>query len=419
MPTFRAPDRRGWYCCAASMLAAGLLLAAAWSPPTTGRLLWGGYRLPVVVAVAGLLWLALMGALAARSRLWLLRALLGTAAAAVTWVFAEAVNAVVQAVPARAAASPLGGTPLRSVDMHGSTPPDIAHVWGLPCEPYRFHFQTNAWGFRNVPDRQQADVLCLGDSLLVAIQLPMELTTTGLLEQRLQRPVANVCLVGKAPQEMLTYFDALALALDLHGRVVLQFVCEDNDLLDSLALANGASSSSAGSSWRHSLFHEMVLNLQRWTQPVVAEARRRTGRFRGQDVMFLWHHRPSPELDEQIPVICEALARFAAGVRQRGAHYGVVIVPSKLRIVGPACELPDDFEFLPIEAHCSRLHDALLEWGRNADVPVLSLDDVLRQVLARGELPWLTDDTHLSAPGHAAVVNAILAWEWFRSATSR
>jgi hypothetical protein len=402
-------------CSAVAVLVAVVLMFVSWQPPTSGRLLFGGYRLLAFLAILGALWFAAFAAAAARSRLGLLRAMLVTFAAGGTWVVLELGNAVVQAVAGGGPPpGPVGGDPLPNADLAGQTPPDIAHAYGLPCAPYAFRFQTNAWGMRNPPDRSGGAVYCLGDSLVVAIQLPWAETTTGLLERGIAQPVANVCLIGKSPQEMHAVFDGLAL--DVRDRVVLQFVCEDNDLLDSASfVAGGTAAAPPPSLWQRSLTQRGVLALQRWTQPVVAEAGRRRARWRDQDVLFLWHHPGTAAIDAQVPVVCDALQRFGASVRARGGHFGVVLVPAKLRVVGPACELPPEFEFAPIAAHCNRLEPALQAWSATSGVPVLTLTAALQAVLARGELPWLTDDTHLSAAGHAAAADAIQQWPWFRS----
>ncbi len=414
-PTAQPRSRRRAIAVAASAMLAGVAIAiVSWQPPETGRLLFGGYRLPAFAAIAACALIAVVAGVAAVSGRAAARVALALAAATVAWVLAEL---AVLLLSRHAEPAPvLGAAPLPGANLHGDTPPDIAIRWGLPHEPYRYHFRTNAWGCRNEPGRTTADVHCLGDSLLVAIQLPFEQTIPVLLERALARPVGNVSLIGKAVQEVQDLWRGLAL--DVRGRVVLQFVCEDNDLLDSLRVG-AAGEAPRASAWDRSLARRVVLALQQLTQPVVAEAARRTADFHGTPVRFLWFHEPRPEIERQVPIVLDALRTFGAEVTAAGGHYGVVLIPAKLRVVAPACALPADFEFTPVANHVSPLPAALAQWSRTTGIPVLSPEPQLTALLAARRLPWLPDDTHLTADGHRAVAEAIAAWPWLRTVLAR
>ena len=310
----------------------------------------------------------------------------------------------------------LGAERLPNVNIRGKTPPDIAFAWGLPLTEYDFHYQTNAWGFRNPPDLQDADLICVGDSLLVAIQHPYVATIPGLLAKSLARPTGNVSLIAKSIQEMQQVFRDLDL--DLEGRVVLQFVCEDNDLGDSLGLATKDARHQL-SVWQRTLLYRSILLAQKVTQPEVAQASRRQGSYAEGPVSFFFHHQSSPELDAQVPVVLDELRSFARYVTDRGGAFGVVLIPAKLRVLGAQCQLPADFEFAPVTDFVSPLPTALAVFAKREGVPYLSAEPALTQLAQQGELPWIRDDTHLSAAGHRVVADALAKWPWLRDALNR
>src|SRR5262249_8933918 len=146
----------------------------------------------------------------------------------------------------------LGEQPLPHCDADGETVADTAAAFGLPCRPIRFHYTTNARGYRNPPDRDAGDVYCLGDSCLVGPALDWPDTLVHRLEQQLSRPCVNVALIGLAPQEVQAEFARAVAGQDLRGRVVLQFLCEDNDLLDSARVTGAAGPARAPSIWQRS-----------------------------------------------------------------------------------------------------------------------------------------------------------------------
>jgi hypothetical protein len=397
------------------LVGAAAWLYATWSPPLTGRLLFGGVRGRDAVLAAGCAWLAGFLVAASRGKRSGFRWLLASMACAGTWLAAEVVALALSSnTPAPPA---IGWQREPDLDLRGETPPDIAHAWGLPHRPFSFHYQTNSWGYRNPKDRTAADVFCLGDSLLVAIQLPFSETIPGRLEAAIGRPVGNVCLIDKSPQELHECLRELP-GLDLRGRMVVQFLCEDNDLRDSRSRAIGIKGRTQTSLADRTLGKRLLIALQRATQPEVAEARLHHGTWQGHDVWFFWKYDREPELEAQVPVILQSLTEFAQWVRDRGGRYGIVSIPQKLRVLGPFCGFPADSVVTPVQDHLTTLPEALREWSRRTGVPCLDAEPALTAVAERGELPWFGDDTHLTAAGHAAVTDAVLAWDWFRTAVA-
>lgn len=389
-----------------------VLLVLRYEPPQFGRRLFGGLRAGDVVLALALAGLSGLLLLWCASRVAAQRVALAMLATGVAWLGAEVVH--IGLYDPVSAKDTLGRHRMPHADVHGHTPPDIAWAWGLPCEQIPFHFTTNAAGHRNPPDRDRGDVYCLGDSCLVGALLPWPATVTARLEQAIGRSCVNVALIGLAPQEAQAEFLALEPVPDLQGRLVLQFLCEDNDLLDSRALRQPAAAPAQTSLWSRTLIERTILALQAWTQPEVAEARRRTGRFGDQDVRFLWRHEPDSVLEQEVAVILSALESFARQVTDRGGAYGVVLIPTKLRALGPHCSFPPDTDLAPAERACSPLAAPLAAWSHRTGIAVLDLQDDLSAAAAAGRLTWFSDDTHWNATGAEVAAHAVAAWGFVR-----
>jgi hypothetical protein len=376
-----------------------LLAAAAWlwcraEPPSIGRALFGLWRVRDAVVVLTCAWLAVFAFARRRGRM---RLVLATFAAGFAWLLAEAAAFVL--LPA----SPppvLGSVRLPNAAIDVETVPDTTFAFGLPAETVRFRFETNVHGHRNPPDRTRGDVWCVGDSYLVAPLLEWQDGVVAQLERRLGRPCINVALIGLAPQEAQQEFEHASRGADLTGCTVLQFLCEDNDLLDSARVA--AAVPPAPPPWRQRALVSLLIDaLQRWTQPVRNEAARRTGDYRGTPVRFLWRHERGSDVEQQVPVIERALDDFRARVEARGARFAVVLIPQKLRVLGPACTFPPESDLVPLDRCASPLPEALARWSERTRVPFLDLGPPLRFAAEAGTLVWFPDDTHWNAAGAA------------------
>jgi len=386
---------------------AWLVLRAA--PPPVGRALFGLWRVPDVALAAALLIVAALAS--CRSRRAKLRLATAAASATLVWFTVEVVFVTCVGV---AAPKILGKDRLPSCDLKGETVPDVAARFGLPCRSIPFHYTTNARGYRNLPEREAADVYCVGDSYLVSALLAWPETPVQQLEHLSRRRCVSAALIGLSPQEAQAEFAHAAAGLDLHGCVVLQFLCEDNDLIDS-ARFTAAAAAPRRSLYERSLLCRLVNALQQLTQPVVAEAGRRTAFFDDTPVLFLWHHQQGDPCEQQWPNIERSLDEFRAAVEARGGSFGVVLIPQKLRVLGPFCTYPQGNDLLPLAAHLTPMPERLAEWSRRTGGEVLDLTDALQAAARAGHLVWLADDTHWNAAGAATAAAAVASWPWFCS----
>ena len=176
----------------------------------------------------------------------------------------------------------------------------------------------------------------------------------------------------------------------------------------------GPGAASTPSLWERSLLHRLVEVLQRRTQPVVAESGRRTAFFGDTPVRFFWLHHRGADCEQQWANIERSLDQFRAAVAAAGGAFGVVLIPQKLRVLGPYCRFPPGSDLLPLADRLTPMPGQLAEWSRHAGVAVLDLTGALQAAAANGTLVWLADDTHWNAAGAATAAGAVAAWPWLR-----
>ena len=228
-----------------SLILSAVLVAAAvaWLATQTSeltadassRLFFGLWKTRNLAVGAGLLWLALFVLIATRSRRALRGFLTAHCVFGLCWIGLEGAGAA-GVIDYRAALNPvpkgkLGTVPVPRADVRGVTREDLASAWGHPSEEIPFHFMTDSRGFRNHVDHEEADLYCLGDSFLVGGLVGWEDTLTARLEGALGRPVSSLALNGLSPQEEIGLFRESGV--DASGKLIIQFLFEGNDLLDS------------------------------------------------------------------------------------------------------------------------------------------------------------------------------------------
>jgi hypothetical protein len=402
----------GALACAAA--AAAVLWVGAEPGGSDGRLFFGLWRTRHLGVAGGLAGLGLALACAWISR----RALFAFASAAllagVTGAILEAAGqlglvdyAALLGNRAELQSNAVGSEPQPHLDVEGVTFQDTATAWGLASDPVPFRYRTDARGFRNAHDRDAGDVYLLGDSVVVAGLVPFDETLTARLEAALDRPVVNVALIGIGPERQHALFREAGLPVE--RRLVLQLLFEGNDLIDP-APGEAAPEPGLGERLRRRSFTaQLVLAAQRWTQPVVGLARRRTCRIAGRDYAFHWAFQSWAGLEHRQAPVLEAMARFGREVEAAGGRYGVVFVPSKLRVLGPACErwpagsdLVDAWDANPLRATAHA-------WAESQGIALVDLTGPLRAAARAGRVPWFWGDTHWNATGHAVAARALLA----------
>lgn len=410
-------------------------LAAVWlwfstsPPPMEGhaRQFFGAWRTRNFGVALFLVWLAVLAPFALGSRRAWMRFVLVHAVVAAAWILLE-IAGILGIVAwhdmfAGRGLEQMGTRAVPEVDESGVTFEDLSRSWGFTSPPIPFHFRTDRHGFRNEPDRESADVYLLGDSFLVAGLLPHEKILSAALEGRLSRPVMNVALIGLSPQAERDLL--LASGVPLDGRLVLQFVFEGNDLLDSAAYRGlrKPEEEKEPAMLERTLLNSLVVRLQLLTQPHPAYAARRTGRIGDREYRFGWIRSSFDGWEGEMQPIADVLAELAANVRGAGGTYAVVLIPSKLRVLGPYCTWPEGSELSDYARHCSPLPEFLRTWSGRSGIPFLDLTPALSAAVREKTVPWFEGDTHWNEIGHRVAAEAIAAWpiveEWARTAPRR
>lgn len=316
----------------------------------------------------------------------------------------------------------LGGTTLGSfgferqpyVDVAGESHEDAAHRWGLPTEAIAFSFKTDRYGFRNQHDRSESDIYLLGGSFLVGGLVPVDELLSARLERATAHKVMNLALLSLSLQAEADLLDDLDLPL--RDRLVVQFVFEGNDLLDSRDYRRAADLAEAGppernSLWDRSLSHKLVRVVQRLTNPVAPEGLRQVGFVGGRLYTFLWTSLSFAGLEDQIPYALAAAESVRDHVSGRGGRYVAVFIPSKLRVLGPLASWPAGSILKDYSRHLNdEMRSAVVRWAGWSDVPLLDLTKALSESARAGRIPWFPGDTHWNAIGHEVAAAQLAQW---------
>ncbi len=305
--------------------------------------------------------------------------------------------------------SHLGVTPMARMDTQVTSYQDIVSGWGMTSEPIEFHFRTDKAGYRNSQDRESADVYIVGDSIVLGPLVSNEETVSQQLESMINKRVMQVALIDKAPQEMQRKFAGLNLPLD--DSVVLQFVFEGNDLLDSATKERPASEDNGAQNFTkyRSLLNRLLVLLQKITQPVAGEAALKSCDVDNQFVAFGWTQSSYLGLEDEIERITDSLDSFAEKIRGSGGSFAVVFVPAKIRVLGPLCDFPQKSLISDYAQQYGELRERMLSWSQQTGIPVIDLTKPLGEV-AGMDLPWFYGDTHWNVLGHRIAAERIAEW---------
>lgn len=247
----------------------------------------------------------------------------------------------------------------------------------------------------------------LGDSILVSILLPFEETVTGQVDEALDEAVANLALIGIGPQRQLEVLkESLRKPV---GKRVVQFVFEGNDLLDSRAYRQRGNTVS--DLWLRSFLFQLMLGIQRWSDPIDPVAHKQMGSINGNEYAFGWDRRSFDGLEDEIQNLQRTLEETRRFVEQGGGTYAVVFIPGKIRVIGHLCDFPKTSNLLPVEAQLNPLRGALNDWADRQKAPLLDLTDLLTQSAEDGDIPFFPGDTHLNSTGHVVMSKSLLAWK--------
>ncbi len=305
--------------------------------------------------------------------------------------------------PERAVSRGPGWTLQPDASVEGETYQDAATRFGVDHAPILFEFKTDQFGFRN-SDNAKADIIILGDSIVLGALVPKTLTVDSIVAEALKTPVAQAALLGISIQrqhEML-----LESGIPLDGRRVVQFFFEGNDLLDSFGYRNAEVDRTAAANQR-SLLKLIWSPLVRLTS--------RPGDYSScnigdQTYYFIWARNSFEGRMDEFGPISASILTFKQRIEDVGGEYALVFVPTKYRVLHKQCEFPESSLISDPNEQLSDLPNTVRNWAEAAGIDFLDLTDALQSRAAAGMSPWFWGDTHWNVDGHMIAGEAIADW---------
>jgi hypothetical protein len=265
-------------------------------------------------------------------------------------------------------------------------------------------------------------IVLLGDSLVLAVQVPFAHTFGELLEKQLNAEpspyryrVINAGVQGYGPVEEVHFFESVAATLQ--PDLVIETIFVGNDAEEAVRTggrltAGGASPPPTAmpdtlrSQFRRLVRRSMVLQLLRLR---VVSA---TDRFRGllatpEPPLQSYAARPAPRIDEGLAITRECVRRIAAVASAHGASTAVALMPARFQV--------DDADYgrlkeavtaaggeLQRDAASQRFDAALAQ----LPLPRVDLLPALRRALPGPDL-FFQETVHLTPRGHTVVADAL------------
>jgi len=264
-------------------------------------------------------------------------------------------------------------------------------------------------------------IVVLGDSLVMSIQVPLEVTFCKRLEERLNRDpeagpyhyrVINAGVQGYGPVQEWLFFENVARAFQSDVVLVALFVGNDAlEAADSASSLDARRTTAADArrnvyaSIRRVVRRSMVLQIARLRMMALADRLGRTPTLERALTTYL----PSapPDVVRGLEVTRDSVSRIAALAAKDGAKTGVVLLPARFQL--------DDEDFGNLEAAAEQsgqtlVRDAATERFKAAleglPVPLMDALPALRAASPRSGI-FYKDTIHLTPRGHQVLAEAL------------
>ena len=291
----------------------------------------------------------------------------------------------------------------------GETFQDIATRVGLPNDPISFKYSTDRYGFRN-PSDAPANIIVLGDSIVLGAQVARSKTVDAVLQKLLDRSVMQVALLGLSIQAQHDLL--LNSGIDLSNKTVVQFFFEGNDLLDSASYrARKAQKGTVAKAAPRSFIRSLWGIAAKATDPTTPLESADYCMIAGQPYLFLWQRRSFDGRLEEVSHVQNAIEGFAGKIRKAGGNYSLVFVPTKFRVLNSLCTFPAGSRIADVDVHLSTIPQAMRKWSEDVGIPYLDLTEALTLAAGDQRVPWLWGDTHWAETGHDVAAHALASWE--------
>jgi SGNH hydrolase-like domain, acetyltransferase AlgX len=304
---------------------------------------------------------------------------------------------------------------------------DMAVYWNLPVRRAApMSFTTDARGFRNASDRDESDIVLLGDSYIEGAYVSDDETCAAIAEQSGLR-VTNLGLAGYGTLQELEVL--IGHAVPLRPRLVAWFFFEGNDLYNdtdfegSLPLLREHRPYNAGRwSWQEfcgrSLIYTVFQFIRRVLDPIVPNSVATCGTFRdarGMTHRMYYYSYGSLEFNDYERECFErtktAFRRGRDVCRENGIQLILFYIPMKFRVYGDLCTFPAASPCVNWKPW--NLVEYFRQFCEEESIAWVDLTPLMRSAAMRGEVLYAPEDSHWNAEGQAFVAERILE-QWTR-----
>ena len=309
--------------------------------------------------------------------------------------------------------------------------PQFDRYYRAPAPYESFPVRLVRLGKHNVGIRREqpapAEVLgvAVGDSFVFGWGVPADHVWVTVLERQIGLPIVNLGVPGYSSIQATRFLGQYGL--ELRPRLVL-WGFTPNDFVDSARFARWEAAArpqdfnvwlrddrGAGGVRRWAWLRNWLrlhLVTYEWVRVAVRSWQNREVRYRSNGLDFIFQSSeidvmPTPLADEGALLTREAIRRAAELAREAGATLVVVAFPAREQVYWPILKrlFPERAQGNP---HWRTTR--VVEFCREAGVPVVDLTPVLMQRAAAGEQLYFRLERHLNARGNALVADAVFAY---------
>lgn len=310
----------------------------------------------------------------------------------------------------------------------GRPPSDIEGGANMPPSKQQpITFTYDQWGYRNLTDQKQVDVIMIGDSYIEGWYVSDDETAAHILQINMQRPVANLGVAGYGSQQASIVLHREAARLK--PQVVVWSLFEGNDLYDDNDFENAMLAGpqddpqseahpegfARGQGWKERSFTRQALRrLRRWLEPIIPNRAPYFGYLtqaghESQIVYFAdyagvaW----SDWIDGRWQQARATFAKAVTYADEQNIKLIFIYVPIKYRVYQPFIEIDADSPLNDWELW--QLPRLFAEFCASANVACIDLTEMFQTAVRDGEMPYALTDTHWGVTGHRLVAERLEA----------
>lgn len=295
---------------------------------------------------------------------------------------------------------------------------DMAVYWNLPIRREApMSFSTDKRGFRNREDRDDADIVLLGDSYVEGAYVSDDETAAAVLEKRTGLRVTNLGMAGFGTLQELETLSHLGVGMK--PRMVAWFFFEGNDLYDdegfegSLPFLREHRPYTSGRwnwSWNdfcaRSLTRTLFRAARRQLDTLIPNSVATCGTYRDArgtvHQMYYYSYGTLHFEEYEANRFDKTKSAFCRGrdiCRENNIELVVFFIPMKFRVYGDLCEFPPSSPCVNWEPW--KLADYFAEFCGQQSISLVDLTPPMRAAAAAGELLYAPEDSHWNTAGQA------------------